>query len=53
MNFNLPRFDGSNALGWQFSIDQYFTFYQIPEAEQVAIVGMHMTGSAIPWFQMT
>ncbi|KAJ1404859.1 Retrotransposon gag domain [Sesbania bispinosa] len=53
MNFDLPRFDGSDALGWIFSVDQYFEFYHIPEDEQIGIAGMHMSGLAIPWFQMT
>lgn len=53
MNFDLPRFDGFDALGWIFSADQDFAFYQIPEEEQIAIARMHMSGSAISWFQMT
>ena len=53
MNFDLPRFDGSNALGWIFYVDQYFDFYQIPEDEQIGIAGMHLVGPVIPWFQMT
>ncbi|XP_017442721.2 uncharacterized protein LOC108347805 [Vigna angularis] len=52
MNFDLPRFDSSDALGWIFNVDQYFSFYQIPDEQQIAIAGMHMSGPAIPWFQM-
>ncbi|KAJ1377426.1 Retrotransposon gag domain [Sesbania bispinosa] len=53
MNFDLPRFDGSDALGWIFSVDQYFKFNRISEDEQIGIAGVHMPGPAIPWFQMT
>ncbi|WVZ00448.1 hypothetical protein V8G54_026517 [Vigna mungo] len=52
MNLNLPRFDSSDALGWIFNVDQYFSFYQIPDEQQIAIAGMHMSSPTIPWFQM-
>ncbi|KAL1327056.1 uncharacterized protein [Arachis hypogaea] len=53
VNFDLPKFDGTDALGWIFSMDQYFDFFQVPEEEQIGIAAIHMTGAAIPWFQMS
>jgi len=52
LNFNLPCFDGIDALGWLFSTDQYFDYYHIDEDERINIVVMHMTSNAIPWFQL-
>ncbi|XP_052728899.1 uncharacterized protein LOC108327042 isoform X1 [Vigna angularis] len=52
MNFDLPRFDSSDALGWIFNFDQYFSFYQVSDEQQIVIARMHMSGPAIPWFQM-
>jgi len=53
LNFDLPHFDGTDALGWIFSADQYFDYYHIDEVERINIVAMHMTSNAIPWFQLT
>ena len=53
MNFEIPRFDDTKALGWIFVVDQYFDFFKVPETEQVGIAALHMTGMAIPWFQMS
>ncbi|XP_016182574.1 uncharacterized protein LOC107624629 [Arachis ipaensis] len=53
VNFDLPKFNGSDALGWIFSLDQYFEFFRVPEEEQLAIAAIHMTGMVIPWYQMS
>jgi len=53
IHIDLPMFEGTDALGWIFAFDQYFDFYRIPEDEQIAIAAIHMTGMAIPWFQMS
>ncbi|XP_015953413.1 uncharacterized protein LOC107477848 [Arachis duranensis] len=52
VSFDLPKFDGTNALNWIFSVDQYFDFFRVPVEEQVGLAAMHMTGMAVPWFQM-
>jgi len=41
------------VLGWIFAFDQYFEFCRISKDEQIAIVAIHMTGMAIPSFQMS
>ncbi|MED6112317.1 hypothetical protein PIB30_118508 [Stylosanthes scabra] len=53
VNYELTKFDGTDALAWIFSVDQYFEFFRVPEEEQVGLAAMHMSGMAIPWFQMT
>ncbi|XP_025617181.1 uncharacterized protein [Arachis hypogaea] len=53
VNFDLPKFDGGDALGWIFSMDQYFDFFRVPEEEKLGIAGIHMTGPTVPWFQMS
>ncbi|XP_057746886.1 uncharacterized protein LOC130966135 [Arachis stenosperma] len=53
VSFDLPKFDGNDALSWIFSADQYFEFFRVPPEEQIGLAAMHMTGSAIPWFQMS
>jgi len=32
VNFEIPRFDGTEALGWIFAVDQYFDFFKVPKA---------------------
>ena len=53
VNFKILWFDGTEALGWIFVVDQYFDFLKMSEAEQVGIATLQMTGIAIPWFQMS
>ncbi|XP_072062044.1 uncharacterized protein [Arachis hypogaea] len=53
VSFDLPKFDGTDASSWIFSVDQYFEFFRVPPKEQIGLTAMHMTGSAIPWFQMS
>ncbi|XP_072064358.1 uncharacterized protein [Arachis hypogaea] len=53
VGFDLPKFDGSDALGWIFSLDQYFDYFRVPEEEQINIAAIHLTDAAISWFQMS
>jgi len=53
VNFDIPKFDDTDALGWIFSMDQYFDLCRIPEPKQIGIATFHMQGVAIPWFQMS
>ncbi|QHO24026.1 uncharacterized protein DS421_12g368730 [Arachis hypogaea] len=50
---DLRNFDGSDALGWIFSMNQYFEFFMVPEEEQIGVAAIHMSGRAITWFQMS
>ncbi|XP_072088166.1 uncharacterized protein [Arachis hypogaea] len=53
VGFDLPKFDGSDALGWIFFLNQYFDYFRVPEEDQISIAAIHMTGAAILWFQMS
>jgi len=53
VHFDIPKFDGKDVLSWLFSMDQYFDFCRTSEEEKIQIAAFHMTGMAIPWFQMT
>ncbi|MED6156164.1 hypothetical protein PIB30_012181 [Stylosanthes scabra] len=33
VNFDLAKFDRTDALGWIFSMDQYFDFFRVPKDE--------------------
>jgi len=44
-------FNGSNVLEWIFKVDQFFTFYDTPEAQHLTIAVVYMEANVIPWFQ--
>jgi len=42
MTYDIPKFDGTDALGWIFSMDQYFDLCQIADEEQIGVAAFHM-----------
>jgi hypothetical protein len=51
MKLEVPRFDGSDALGWIFKITQFFDFHQTPDHDRLTIASFYMDGPALSWFQ--
>ncbi|CAJ2661673.1 uncharacterized protein LOC123886206 [Trifolium pratense] len=51
MKLEVPRFDGSDALGWIFKINQFFDFHQTPDHDRLTIASFYMDGPALSWFQ--
>ncbi|GJZ40012.1 hypothetical protein Tco_0586575, partial [Tanacetum coccineum] len=49
---DFPRFDGSDPFNWLFRAEQFFTFYETPDAQRLTIAYVHFEGSVIQWFQM-
>ncbi|GJV48394.1 hypothetical protein Tco_1438606, partial [Tanacetum coccineum] len=47
----LPTFDGTCPLDWLFQADQYFTFYNIPVDQRVALASFHFQGDALSWYK--
>ncbi|GJY29555.1 ty3-gypsy retrotransposon protein, partial [Tanacetum coccineum] len=47
----LPSFDGTNPLGWIFQAESYFSYYQIPQEERIALTAFYVTGDALAWYQ--
>ena len=46
-----PRFDGNDFLGWYMKVEQYFDAVEIPAAEKVQTVMIHLDGKALQWHQ--
>ncbi|GJU43443.1 hypothetical protein Tco_1200709 [Tanacetum coccineum] len=44
-------FDGTSPLDWLFQADQYFTFYNIPLEQRVALASFHFQGDALSWYK--
>lgn len=51
MKLEVPRFDGTDALGWIFKISQFFDFHGTPDHERLTIASFYMDGAALSWFQ--
>ncbi|KAK2407034.1 hypothetical protein QL285_042695 [Trifolium repens] len=51
IKLEIPRFDGSEALGWIFKINQFFDFHRTPEDQRLNIASFYMEGEALTWYQ--
>jgi len=51
IKLDVPRFDGTNPLGWIFKVNQFFAYHETPEAERLTIASFYMEGHALAWFQ--
>ncbi|PNX98954.1 retrotransposon-related protein, partial [Trifolium pratense] len=51
MKLDVPKFDGSDAMGWIFKISQFFDYHQTPEEERLTVASFYMEGQALSWFQ--
>ena len=51
LKLDVPRFDGTDALGWIFKINQYFKYHGTPEYDRLTIASFYMEGRALAWFQ--
>ena len=51
MKLEVPRFHGTEPLGWIFKINQYFEYHDTPEHERLTIASFYMEGRALAWFQ--
>lgn len=51
MKLEVPRFDGTDALGWIFKISQFFDFHGTPAPDHLTIASFYMDGPALSWFQ--
>jgi hypothetical protein len=51
IKLEIPRFDGADALGWIFKINQFFEFHRTPEDQRLNIASFYMEGEALSWYQ--
>jgi hypothetical protein len=51
IKLDIPRFDGTEALGWIFKINQFFDFHRTPEDQRLNIASFYMEGEALSWYQ--
>lgn len=51
LKLDVPRFDGSDPLGWIYKINQFFEYHRTPDSDKITIASFHMEGRALAWFQ--
>ncbi|GAU51718.1 hypothetical protein TSUD_415230, partial [Trifolium subterraneum] len=51
IKLDIPRFDGTDPLGWIFKITQFFDYHSTPEDQRLRIASFYMDGEALTWFQ--
>lgn len=51
MKLEVPRFDGTELLGWISKINQYFDYHGTPEHDRLTVASFYMEGRALAWFQ--
>jgi len=51
MKLDVPRFDGSDAIGWIFKITHFFEYHTTTDHERLTITSFYMEGQALAWFQ--
>jgi hypothetical protein len=51
IKLDIPRFDGTDPMGWIFKINQFFYFHNTPEEQRLCIASFYMEGAALTWFQ--
>lgn len=51
MKLDVPKFDGTDAMGWIFKINQFFDFHQTLEEDRLTVASFYMEGQALSWYQ--
>jgi hypothetical protein len=51
IKLDIPRFDGTDVVGWIFKITQFFDFHHTPDDQRLRIASFYMEGEALTWFQ--
>ena len=51
MKLDVPRFDGTDPMGWIFKITQFFEYHGTPDTDRITIAAFYMEGRALAWFQ--
>lgn len=51
VKLDVPRFDGSDPLGWIFKVSQFFNYQGTPEEDRIMVASFYLDGTALSWFQ--
>lgn len=51
MKIEAPRFEGEDPYGWCFTIQEFFDFHSVEDANRLKIVALHLEGVALEWYR--
>ncbi|XP_014496781.1 uncharacterized protein LOC106758364 [Vigna radiata var. radiata] len=51
LKFDLPTFNGFDALGWIFKVNQFFDYHHTPPDQRIQIASFYLEGQALACFQ--
>lgn len=51
IKMEIPRLDGTDALGWIFKISHFFYFHNTAEEKWISIACFYLDGAALRWYQ--
>lgn len=51
LKLEVPRFNGTDPVGWLFKINQFFYYHATPKNKWLTIVSFYMDGPALAWYQ--
>ena len=52
MKLDFPRFTGDDTMTWLYKAEKFFTLYNTPDEQKLAIASIHFEGKVLPWFQL-
>ena len=47
LKLDVPRFDGTDPVGWIFKITQFFSYHRTPEAQRITIASFYLDGPTL------
>jgi hypothetical protein len=50
VQLEFPKFDGADPIDWVLKAQQFFSYGQIPDNQNVPILAFHMEGRALQWY---
>ncbi|BAT79082.1 hypothetical protein VIGAN_02189500 [Vigna angularis var. angularis] len=50
LKLDVPRFDGTDPIGWIFKISQFFEYHNTPEEERITVASFYLDSAALAWF---
>ncbi|KAF7811917.1 Ty3/gypsy retrotransposon protein [Senna tora] len=50
LKIEIPRFNGEDAEGWVFSIQEFFEIYATPLEQRLKLASVHLDGPARDWY---
>ncbi|XP_077236970.1 uncharacterized protein LOC143878581 isoform X1 [Tasmannia lanceolata] len=51
IRMDVPKFDGSDPIGWIFKVEQFFNYYSTSDEQRLLISSFHLEGPALSWYQ--